>query len=141
MLLPSGSELGRERPVNAVPKRYSNRLRETDQYRGLPAGLEAHLGEYEALNERYGVSRHAYWISQPRQDPDIGVSVYEISPEGLADMRTRQWDRDSPHDGWWLEFVRRVNGIDMREHRRIVLHQSRCIPGSARAGASRRNHT
>lgn len=64
---------------------------------------------------RYQVARHAYWISHARDGSDIGVSVYDISPEGLALMKTRQWDPGSEHDAWWLEFVHDVNGVDMLE--------------------------
>jgi len=85
----------------------------TDRYRALGDELQPHLAEYEKLNQRYGVSRHAYWISHPRNGSDIGVSVYDISPEGLAAMRSRRWDPGSRYDGWWLGFVKDVNGVDM----------------------------
>ncbi|HSM45804.1 MAG TPA: hypothetical protein VK969_12375 [Acidimicrobiia bacterium] len=85
------------------------------RYRGLAGELEPHLGAYEALNAEYGVARHSYWISHARDGSDIGVSMYDISPEGLTAMRQREWDPASPHDVWWLEFVRDVNGVDMRE--------------------------
>ncbi len=87
----------------------------TDRYRGLGAELQSHMGEYEALNARYGVRAHSYWISHARDGSDIGVSVYDISPEGLALMRQRVWDPTSPHDSWWLGFVRDVNGVNMLE--------------------------
>lgn len=87
----------------------------TDRYRRLGDELESHLGEYEALNERYGVARHSYWISHARDGSDIGVSVYDISPDGLASMKTRRWDPGTPHDAWWLEFVADVNGVDMQD--------------------------
>jgi hypothetical protein len=87
-----------------------------DRYRGLSAELEPHRAEYEAINSRFGVTRHSYWISHPRDGSDIGVSVYDISPEGLDLMRRRQWDPASPYDAWWLGFVRDVNGINMLEH-------------------------
>lgn len=87
----------------------------TDRYRGLGTELESHVADYEALNERYGVASHSYWISHARNGTDIGVSVYDISPEGLAAMKTRQWDPGSPHDAWWLGFVQDVNGVDMLE--------------------------
>ena len=41
------------------------------------------------------------------------MSVYDISEDGLALMRSRRWDPESSHDAWWLEFVRDVNGVDM----------------------------
>lgn len=88
----------------------------TDRYRGLAGELEPHRDAYEALNDRFGVVRHAYWISHPRSGSDIGVSVYDISPEGLAAMKGRRWDPGSPHDVWWLEFVSDVNGVDMQQH-------------------------
>jgi hypothetical protein len=87
----------------------------TERYRQLADELEPHIGEYEALNTRFGVSRHSYWISHPRDGSDIGVSVYDISAEGLELMKTRQWDPDSPHDAWWLGFVRDVNGVAMTQ--------------------------
>ncbi len=85
----------------------------TDRYRGLGTELQPHIGEYEALNARYGVVHHSYWISHARDGTDIGVSAYDISQQGLALMRTRQWDPASAHDAWWLEFVSDVNGVDM----------------------------
>ena len=89
----------------------------TDRYRSLGHELQPHLGEYEALNQKYGVSRHAYWISHARNGTDIGVSVYDISPEGLASMRSRRWDPGSRYDAWWLGFVGDVNGVDILEEK------------------------
>lgn len=85
----------------------------TDRYRAIPDELSAHLDEYESLNARYGVTRHSYWISHPRDGSDIGVSVYDITAAGLAEMRGRVWDAGSAHDRWWLGFVKVVNGVDM----------------------------
>ena len=85
----------------------------TDRYRALADELKPHLGEYERLNQRYEVSRHAFWINHPRDGSDIGVSVYDISPQGLAAMRSRRWDQGSGYDRWWLGFVEEVNGVDM----------------------------
>ena len=84
-----------------------------DRYRAIEDELQPHLGEYEMLNHRYGVSRHAFWINHPRNGSDLGVSVYDISAEGLAAMRSRSWDRGSGYDRWWLGFVEDVNGVDM----------------------------
>lgn len=86
----------------------------TTRYRQLGRELEPHLDQYETLNARYEISRHAYWISHAHDGTDIGVSVYDISAEGLARMRTREWEPASPYDAWWLGFVRDVNGVDMR---------------------------
>lgn len=85
-----------------------------DRYRNLAAELEPHLPEYEALNRRYEVKSHAYWINHGLEF-DLGVSVYDISPDGLGRMRTRQWDRQSPYDRWWLGFVNDVNGVDLSQ--------------------------
>ncbi len=85
----------------------------TDRYRNLAAELEPHLEEYASLNARFQVGRHAFWINHARNGTDLGVSVYEIAPEGLAEMKQRVWDPSSPYDRWWLEFVRDVNGVDM----------------------------
>jgi len=85
----------------------------TERYRQLAAELAPHLAEYEALNARYGVGRHAYWINHTRAGSDVGVSVYDISPAGLESMRSREWDLSSAHDRWWLEFVGEVNGVDL----------------------------
>lgn len=87
----------------------------TDRYRRLATELAPHLEEYEALNARYGVRQHAYWISHPQTGSDIGVSVYDISDDGLDLMRQRQWDPASPYDAWWLDFVVEVNGVDMMQ--------------------------
>jgi hypothetical protein len=84
----------------------------TDRYRGLAGELEPHLEEYEGLNRSFEVARHAFWINHG-QDGDLGVSVYDISTDGLARMRQRQWDESSSYDKWWLGFVQDVNGIDM----------------------------
>jgi hypothetical protein len=84
----------------------------TDRYRGLARELEPHLEEYSDLNRYFEVSRHAFWINHGRKG-DLGVSVYDISPEGLSRMRERQWDATSSYDRWWLGFVQDVNGIDM----------------------------
>ncbi len=85
----------------------------TDRYRGLARELQPHLGEYAALNRRFGVSRHSFWINHGRHG-DLGVSVYDISEDGLARMRQREWEPDdSAYDRWWLGFVEDVNGIDM----------------------------
>lgn len=85
----------------------------TDRYRALASELEPHRAEYGALNAHYGVAHHSYWISHARDGSDIGVSVYDISSEGLVAMRSRQWDPSSAHDAWWLGFVQDVNGVDM----------------------------
>jgi hypothetical protein len=58
------------------------------------------------------VARHAFWINHGHKG-DLGVSVYDISSDGLARMRQRQWDTASAYDRWWLGFVQDVNGIDM----------------------------
>lgn len=87
----------------------------TARYRELGRELQPHLQRYEELNDEYEVAQHAYWISHSHNGIDIGVSVYEISAEGLARMPSRQWDPGSPYDGWWLGFVNDVNGVDMRE--------------------------
>lgn len=85
----------------------------TERYRRLATELDPHLGEYERLNDRYGVRRHAFWISHARDGSDIGVSVYDISADGLRAMGKRRWDPRSAHDAWWLDFVQDVNGVDM----------------------------
>jgi hypothetical protein len=85
----------------------------TARYRDVGRELQPHLARYEELNGRYEVSRHAYWISHAHDGTDIGVSVYEISAEGLTSMRTREWEPASSYDAWWLDFVRDVNGVDM----------------------------
>lgn len=85
----------------------------TDRYRNLAGELEPHLDEYAALNARYDVAKHAFWINHMRGGTDLGVSVYDLGEGGFADMRQRQWDPSSPYDRWWLEFVRDVNGVDM----------------------------
>jgi hypothetical protein len=85
----------------------------TERYRGLAGELGTHIDEYAALNRRFEVSRHAFWINYGRSG-DLGVSVYDISEEGLAAMRRREWNPDgSAYDRWWLGFVNDVNGIDM----------------------------
>jgi hypothetical protein len=85
----------------------------TERYRGLAREIESHIDEYAALNRRFEVSRHAFWINHGRGG-DLGVSVYDISEEGLARMRLREWSPDgSAYDRWWLGFVEDVNGIDM----------------------------
>jgi hypothetical protein len=85
----------------------------TDRYRGLAGELATHRDEYTALNRRFEVSRHAFWINHGRGG-DLGVSVYDISEAGLARMRRREWAPDeSAYDRWWLGFVEDVNGIDM----------------------------
>lgn len=94
--------------ASAVPIRSGK----TARYRDLATELEPYLGEYQDLNRRFEVQAHAYWINHGR-DGDIGVSVYEISPAGLARMRLREWDRKSAYDRWWLEFVEDVNGLDL----------------------------
>jgi hypothetical protein len=94
--------------ASAVPIRSGK----TARYRDLATELKPHLEEYQGLNRRFEVQAHAYWINHGR-DGDIGVSVYEISPAGLARMRLREWDRRSAHDRWWLEFVEDVNGLDL----------------------------
>jgi hypothetical protein len=85
----------------------------TDRYRNLGAELAPHLDEYAALNARYDVSQHAFWINHTRTGVDLGVSVYEIGVGGFADMRQRAWDTGSAYDRWWLGFVGDVNGIDL----------------------------
>jgi len=85
----------------------------TDRYRSIADELSPHHAEYERLNRLYEVSRHSYWISHPRTGSDIGVSVYDISSDGLGAMRSRVWDPSSEHDRWWLGFVHDVNGFDM----------------------------
>lgn len=84
----------------------------TDRYRGLAEELEPHLEEYAGLNRSFEVARHAFWINHGHKW-DLGVSVYDISTDGLARMRQRQWDTASAYDRWWLGFVQDVNGIDM----------------------------
>lgn len=85
----------------------------TDRYRNLATELEPHLDEYAALNDRYEVAKHAFWINHARGGTDLGVSVYEIGADGFARMRLREWDTSSAYDRWWLDFVRDVNGVDM----------------------------
>jgi len=87
----------------------------TGRYRNLAAELEPHLDEYEGLNARFQVSQHAFWINHTRNGTDLGVSVYDIAPVGLAEMKLRQWDMDSAYDRWWLGFVGDVNGFDLIE--------------------------
>jgi hypothetical protein len=86
----------------------------TDRYRGLGRELQPHLDEYADLNRFYQVARHAFWINHG-QKGDLGVSVYDSTAEGLAEMRRRTWDQASAYDRWWLGFVEDVNGIDMRD--------------------------
>lgn len=85
----------------------------TDRYRNLGIELEPHHEEYAALNARYDVAKHAFWINHTRAGTDLGVSVYDLGEDGFAAMRLRQWDQSSPYDRWWLDFVRDVNGVDM----------------------------
>lgn len=94
--------------ASAVPLRPGK----TDRYRDLATELTPHLGEYQGLNRRFEVGAHAFWINHVR-DNDIGVSVYDISPAGLARMGLREWDPSSAYDRWWLEFVGDVNGLDL----------------------------
>ncbi|MFQ5967909.1 MAG: hypothetical protein ACE5MI_09910 [Acidimicrobiia bacterium] len=54
------------------------------------------------------------WINQERDGTDVVVQVYDIaSAELLQEMRSRQWDMDSPYDRWWVGWVRDVLGIDL----------------------------
>jgi hypothetical protein len=84
-----------------------------ERYRNLGEELEPHLDEYEGLNARYEVAGHAFWINHARNGTDLGVSVYDIAPAGLAEMGMRRWDTASAYDRWWLEFVGDVNGFDL----------------------------
>lgn len=76
------------------------------RYRGLAVDLEPHLAAYEALNAEYGVAPHSYWISHARDGTDIGVSVYHLSPEGLAAMKEGERDSGLPTtSGGWSSSV------------------------------------
>ena len=86
----------------------------TGRYRNLATELEPHLDEYEGLNARFQVSHHAFWINHARNGTELGVSVYDIAKEGLAEMSNREWDSASAYDRWWLGFVGDVNGFDLR---------------------------
>ena len=45
--------------ASAVPLRPGK----TDRYRDLATELRHHLAEYQDLNRRFEVKRHAYWIN------------------------------------------------------------------------------
>jgi hypothetical protein len=87
----------------------------TDRYRRLGEELQPHRRRYEELNAIFDIAGHAHWISHARTGVDIGISVYDISADGLARMRERRWDPGSDYDRWWLGFVEEVNGVDMQK--------------------------
>ncbi|HEX6301533.1 MAG TPA: hypothetical protein VF148_13800 [Acidimicrobiia bacterium] len=85
----------------------------SERYRRLATELDPHLGEYETLNDRYGVRRHVFWVSHARDGSDIGVERLPHLPLRSARDEQGGWDPESAYDAWWLEFVDDVNGVDM----------------------------
>ena len=86
----------------------------TERVERVADELAPHRAEYEALNERFGVTAHAIWVNHLADGTDLMVNSYEIDPDALPTMLARPWrPDDSAYDRWWLDFVRDVIGVDM----------------------------
>ena len=88
---------------------------ETDRFLHLGHELEPLRVEYEALNAKYRLNAHSIWLNQGRDGTDLAVNVYDLPPDELQPMRSREWDMASPYDRWWVGFVGDVFGIDLLE--------------------------
>jgi hypothetical protein len=65
------------------------------------------LGRVHRIEDSQRKAARCY--SQVQRRIDIGVSVYDISEDGLRQMGTCQWNPDSPYDAWWLGFIHDVS--------------------------------
>lgn len=90
----------------AVPVRQG----QEDRVRRFAEEVAPFRDEYEALNRRAGIAKHAIWL-QPQPSGWVSVNLFEIEdPARFA----RVFDESSAFDRWWLDFVRDVHGIDLR---------------------------
>ena len=110
----------------------------TERARRFAEELSPHRAEYEALNEKYGVTGNAIWISHSRDTRDLYVNVYEVAP-GSPPMSERVWDPEgSAYDRWWVEWVRDVLGVDMTKERTFAAPPERIFEWRADQRAERR---
>ena len=81
-----------------------------DRVRNFGQEVGAHQEEWERLNREHGgYTRYAVFLQETPMG-NFALHTWEYDgPEGMRNAFT-----DSDHDAWWLDYLRDVNGIDLR---------------------------
>jgi hypothetical protein len=82
---------------------------QADRCRNFKQELEAHREEWERLNHESTFTGY-HVIYQPSPMGDFAIHVFEIEDPS----KVRQSFNDTPHDNWWLDWLRDIHGIDIR---------------------------
>jgi hypothetical protein len=82
----------------------------SDRVRNFGKELEEHREEWERLNKEATITRYVSWLQESPQG-DIEIVVMEAEDPS----RIRPYIAgDTPHDSWWLDYLRDVHGMDLR---------------------------
>jgi hypothetical protein len=84
-------------------------LGQSDRVRNFANELQRFRDQYDGLNDKTTVARHVVWL-QPGPEGDTAIHVMDI--EELSHLG-RSFTA-SPYDEWWLDFLKDVHGVDLR---------------------------
>jgi hypothetical protein len=81
-----------------------------DRVRNFGQEVAQHQEEWERLNREAGGFTAFHVVLE--EWPGLTVAIHSWEVEDPSKMRTAFID--SPHDAWWLDYLRDVHGIDLR---------------------------
>ncbi|HEX9236514.1 MAG TPA: hypothetical protein VF972_09575 [Actinomycetota bacterium] len=82
---------------------------QSDQVRNFGQEVGSHKDEWERLNREATVTRYGVWLQEIRMG-DFAIHVLEVDDP----TKIRQVFTQSAHDNWWLDYLKDVHGIDLR---------------------------
>lgn len=80
-----------------------------DRLRRFPEELAAHQADYEELNRLGTVRQHLAFL-QATPAGSLLITAFEVDDPS----RLLRAFGDSAYDQWWLDYLRDVNGVDVR---------------------------
>lgn len=81
-----------------------------DRVRNFGQEVAEHKAEWERLNaEAGGYTMYAVFLQETPMG-NFAIHAFELDDPS----KVRQLFTDSAHDTWWLDYLRDVNGIDLR---------------------------
>ncbi len=81
-----------------------------ERVRNFGKEVAEHQEEWERLNREAGGWKHFAMFLQESPMGNLAITTWEMEDPTAV----RQSFTDSAHDTWWLDFLRDVHGIDIR---------------------------
>jgi len=81
-----------------------------DRVRNLGEEVAQHKEEWERLNHEAGGWKSFAMFLQESPMGNLAITIWELEDP----TQVRQSFTGSAHDAWWLDFLRDVHGIDIR---------------------------